>query len=122
LFDFLIRAIKDCHKLSGLKHYQFMEARNHKFSLTSLSQGARKDGIASGDSRSESLPFLLFSFLSFFIYIYIYIKYMILFVYFLLCWVFVATHGLSLIVASGDSFLVCRLLIAVVSLVAEHGL
>ena len=48
-----------------------MEARNHKFSLTSLSQGARKDGIASGDSRSESLPLLFFSFLSFFIYIYI---------------------------------------------------
>ena len=121
MFDFLIGAIKDCHKLGGLKHHQFMEARNHKFSLTSLSQGARKDGIASRDSRSESLPLLFFSFLSFFLYIYMY---MILFVYFLLCWVFVATHGLSLIAASGDSslVLVCRLLIAVVSLVAEHGL
>ena len=41
----------------------------------------------------------------------------ILFIYFYfwLCWVFVDAHGLSLVEAS-------RLLIAVASLVAEHGL
>ena len=47
-----------------------------------------------------------------------------LFIYFWLLWVFVAVRGLSLGVASGDySFIVVRrLLIAVASLVAEHGL
>ena len=41
-----------------------------------------------------------------------------------LCWVFVATHGFSLAVASGGSFLaaVRGLLTAAASLVAEHGL
>ena len=43
--------------------------------------------------------------------------------YFWLCWVFVAAHRLSLVVASGGySSLGCRLLIAVASLVEEHGL
>ena len=44
-------------------------------------------------------------------------------IYFWLCWIFVATHRLSLVVASrGYSLVVvCRLLIAVAS-VAEHGL
>ena len=46
-----------------------------------------------------------------------------LFIYFWLRWVFVAVHGLSLVAASGGySSVVCRLLIAVASLVAEHGL
>ena len=42
------------------------------------------------------------------------------FIYFCLRWVFVAVHGLSL---GGLPFVVvCGLLIAVASLVAEHGL
>ena len=43
---------------------------------------------------------------------------------FLLCWVFVVAHGLSLVAASRgcSSVAVCWLLIAVVSPVAEHGL
>ena len=46
-----------------------------------------------------------------------------LFVYFWLCWVFLAACGLSLVVASGGYSVAVRgLLIAVVSLVAEHGL
>ena len=48
-----------------------------------------------------------------------------LFIYFWLCWVFVATHKLSLVVVSGSySLLWCMgfFLIAVVSLVAELGL
>ena len=41
-----------------------------------------------------------------------------------LCWVFVAVRGLSLVAASWGHFLVVvlGLLIAVASLVAEHGL
>ena len=42
-----------------------------------------------------------------------------------LCWVFVATRGLSLVAARGGGLLfveVRGLLIAVASLVAEHGL
>ena len=43
--------------------------------------------------------------------------------YFWLCWIFVAVHGLSLVVARGGySVAVRRLLIAVASLVAELGL
>ena len=47
-----------------------------------------------------------------------------LFIYFWLRWVFVAVCGLSLVAASGGySFGVVRsLLIAVASLIAEHGL
>ena len=46
-----------------------------------------------------------------------------LFIYFWLCWVFVAARGLSLVAASGDySVAVHGLLIAVASLVAEHRL
>ena len=52
-----------------------------------------------------------FLFLIFFLFLY----FISLFIYFLLCWVFVAARGLSLVVASG-------LLIAVASLAAEHGL
>ena len=49
--------------------------------------------------------------------------YMLL-VFFWLCWVFVAVRGLSLVAASWGHFLVVvlGLLIAVASLVAEHGL
>ena len=48
----------------------------------------------------------------------------IFFLSFWLCWVFVATCGLSLVVASGGYSLVsvCRLLTAVASLAAEHRL
>ena len=48
----------------------------------------------------------------------------ILFIYFWLHWVFVAACGLSLVVASGGLLFVavCGPLIAVASLVAEHGL
>ena len=51
--------------------------------------------------------------------------YLFYFIYFWLCWVFVAARGLSLVVASkGElSFAVVRgLLIAVASLVVQHGL
>ena len=67
------------------------------------------------------LPF----FLKFILFIYLSIY---LFIYLWLCWVFIAVvglhHGLSLVAASGGySFVVVRgLLIAVASLVAEHGL
>ena len=49
---------------------------------------------------------------------------LILFIYFWLHWVLVAVHGLSQVVSSrGYSLVVVlRFLIAVVSLVAEHGL
>ena len=45
-----------------------------------------------------------------------------LFIYFWLCWVFVAAHGLSLVAASGGFVAVHGLLIVVASLVVEHGL
>ena len=47
-----------------------------------------------------------------------------LFIYLWLCWVFVAVCGLSLVLASWGCSLaaVCRLLIAVAALVAEHRL
>ena len=46
-----------------------------------------------------------------------------LFICFWLRWVFVAVHRLSLVAASGVLFIaVCGLLIAVASLVMEHGL
>ena len=46
------------------------------------------------------------------------------FFFFWLCWVFVAARGLSLVAASRGLLFVAvrRLLIAVASLVAEHGL
>ena len=46
-----------------------------------------------------------------------------LFIYWL-CWVFVVAHGLFLLMASGGSSLVvvCRLLVVVATLVAEHRL
>ena len=58
-----------------------------------------------------------FFFLSFFLFIYMYI-------HFWLHWVFVATCELSLVAESGSYFFVAvrGLLIAVASLVAEHGL
>ena len=48
----------------------------------------------------------------------------ILFIYFWLCWVFVAVRGSSLVVVSGVLLFVAvhGLLIAVASLVADHGL
>ena len=56
---------------------------------------------------------ILFFNINLFIYLFIY----------WLCWVFVAAHGLSLVVASrGYSVAVRGLLIAVASLVADHGL
>ena len=51
--------------------------------------------------------------ISFFIFLFIVFYFITLF--FWLCWVFIAVHGLSVVVLS-------RLLIAVVSLVAEHKL
>ena len=49
---------------------------------------------------------------------------MYLCIYFWLHWVFIAVRGLSLVVVSGGLLFVAvhRLLIAVASLVAEHGL
>ena len=47
-----------------------------------------------------------------------------LYSYFWLCWVFIAVHRLSLVVASGGYSLVVAFgpLVAVASLVTEHGL
>ena len=57
-------------------------------------------------------------------FFFLYINVSISFIYIWLRWVFVAARGLSLVAVSGGySFLaVHRLLIAVASLVAEHGL
>ena len=57
--------------------------------------------------------FSLFSFLFFFLIL----------IYFWLCWVFIAVHGLSLVAMGGGYSLIAVhvLLIAVTSLVAEHG-
>ena len=57
----------------------------------------------------------------FIIYLFIFIN---LFIYFWLHWVFVAARGLSLVAVSGRLLFVavCGLLIAVASLVVEHGL
>ena len=62
----------------------------------------------------------MFLFFLFFFLIHLFI----LFIYFWLGWVSVAARGLSLVVASGGLLfiVVCRLLIAVASLVVEHGL
>ena len=51
-------------------------------------------------------------------------KYKISFIYLRLCWVLVAVHRLSLVVAFGSYSVVavCGLLIVGASLVAEHGL
>ena len=48
----------------------------------------------------------------------------ILFIYFWLCWVFVAVQAFSLVAVSGGYSLVavCGLLVVVASLVAEHRL
>ena len=56
--------------------------------------------------------FFLTTFFSFYVFIY------------WLCWVFVATYGFSLVAASGKYSVVevCRLLIVMASLVAEHRL
>ena len=50
--------------------------------------------------------------------------FIILFIWFWLCWVFVAACGFSLFSASGGHSLavVCRLLIALASLVEDRGL
>ena len=58
-----------------------------------------------------------------YICIYLYFKNFI-FIYFWLYWIFIAVHGLSLVVAPGGYPLVVvhRLLIAVASLIVEHGL
>ena len=45
-----------------------------------------------------------------------------LFIYFWLRWVFIAVRRLSLVAASRGYSLLCERLIAVASLVAEHGL
>ena len=48
--------------------------------------------------------------------------YLFIYIYFWLCWVFAAVCRRSLVVVSGGySVVVRRLLIAVASLVAEHG-
>ena len=59
-----------------------------------------------------------FAFSSFSIVIFLKIN---LFIYFWLCWVFVAARGLSLVAASGG-YAVHGLLIVVASLVVEHRL
>ena len=59
-----------------------------------------------------------------FLFYFISLIFIHLFIYFWLHWVFVAARGLSLVAASGGLlFITVRgLLIAVASLVAEHGL
>ena len=57
------------------------------------------------------------------LFLFYFLNLFILFIYFWLRWVFVAVRGLSLVAASwGYSVVVSRLLVAVASLVAEHGL
>ena len=53
----------------------------------------------------------------------LFVLFTVLFMYFWLCWVFVAAHGLSLVMGSRGSslVLVCRLLTVVASLVLEQG-
>ena len=57
------------------------------------------------------------------LYIFFYYYYFFKFIYFWLCWVFTASHGLSLVVASRGYSLVevYRLLFAVASLILDHG-
>lgn len=52
------------------------------------------------------------------------IHYFLIFIYFCLCWVFVAVHEVSLVMASRgySSGEVCRLFVAVASLVTAHRL
>ena len=54
----------------------------------------------------------------------LFVLFTVTFMYFWLCWVFVATHGLSLVMESrGSSLVLVRgLLIAEASLVTEHRL
>ena len=54
----------------------------------------------------------------------LYIFFFNLFIYFWLCWVFVAVHGISLVGGERGLLFIAvrRLLIAVASLVAEHRL
>ena len=56
-------------------------------------------------------------------YFFKFIYFIIIIFYFWLCWVFIAVSGISLVAASGRLIFVavCRLLIAVASLVVEHG-
>ena len=57
------------------------------------------------------------------LFVEVFLKIFNYFIYLWRCWVFVAAHGLSLVVVSrGYSSLQCGLLIAVASLVTEHGL
>ena len=76
-----------------------------------------------GFNFSTLLPtFVIFIYIFYFIIIFL--NLFILFIYSWLCCVFVAGRGLSLVAVSGgySSFAVCGLLIAVASLVVEHGL
>ena len=58
------------------------------------------------------------------LFIFIIFNLLKLFIYLWLCWVFVATCGLSLVVPSRDNSLVVVhwLFIVIASLIAEHGL
>ena len=58
------------------------------------------------------------------LFIYLVLKIILKFIYFWLRWVFIAARGLFLVAASGGLLfvLLCRLLIAVAFLIAEHGL
>ena len=70
--------------------------------------------LACFEEESGTRSYLAFSFLFFPI---------ILFIYFWLCWVFVASRASSLVGSRSYSLaLVCRLLIEVASLVTEHRL
>ena len=65
---------------------------------------------------------LCISFFFFFIFFFFFFN-LLYFIYFWLCWVFGAAHGPSLVEASGLYFgCSAGLLIAVTSLVVEHGL
>ena len=69
-------------------------------------------------------PFSLLNFPSF-VFLFFFNKFIyFLFIYFWLCWVFIAAHGLSLVAESrGLLFVAVRgLLMEVASLVAERGL
>ena len=106
----------DANKLPSLAALAVCTGANER-SMVSSPKGEEEPAPAGAHGPSVfPLLFRSTSFLGFLKYIYIYIYW--------LCWVFVAACGLSLVVESrGYSLVVVHgLLIAVASLVAEHGL
>ena len=82
--------------------------------------GTKTQISADWRTQNRAASGMSFSFLSPFFFL----RFVYLFVYFWLCWVFITVCGLSLVVAGGGSSLVVvhGLLVAVASQVVEHGL